>query len=526
MKKMAAGVLTLVLVVSMTFAAVPFAYAGEISSIETTPASDFNNTTTESTTPAEGSGVSVGQPSSGQNAQPGQSTGEAAPGTMTPGTTNPDGADPDSFSPDTTGTYSSDTGGVPTSGSTSGDTVLAEGNAALTMSSSVNGLGISTSGRFDSALEKARALVELVIALDNLYRTIRTASGPSIVYSDNGSITEEDLSVVFQEGVYYTKIVTLVNKINILLEKCGLDAGLYVTALPISVVGELPEGFSFSNNTLTLTDSSLLSWNANLDKPDALTRSYEITLQLNTGVTYIDQWLSRKGVNSLAGASFVVELQLINLPESEVPDEGDEDDTPIPPVPNPPAPPSDNPGVSPGTASAAPSSSGANDAAALVIEEAPATNTTTPETEQPATENDTANTTTDIAGQQIPMASMMVRDSGDNTAANVGLTVLSLLLSGASLLSLRQQKPGGTKTLVAAAQPSQVGMTLGFAGIGLGAVSAILLVLSQCTSNIGIAWTPVLLTIGVVQILCTVGLFASKKIASKNAAPSRYKIRY
>jgi hypothetical protein len=153
-----------------------------------------------------------------------------------------------------------------------------------------------------------------------------------------------------------------------------------------------------------------------------------------------------------------------------------------------------------------------------------------------------------LEDQQIPVATITLDESGNIVAANVALAAISLVLGGASLLFLRLRKLNSPRPSDdQSSQPRGVGVTMGTISIGLGAVNAILLVLSQflagpvlipplnsvlnatidSTQNSSIPWTPVLLTIGIIQVLCSAGLVLSTLKANRQSQKSpRFKIRY
>jgi hypothetical protein len=81
-----------------------------------------------------------------------------------------------------------------------------------------------------------------------------------------------------------------------------------------------------------------------------------------------------------------------------------------------------------------------------------------------------------------------------------------------------------------AVQLNPIGNMLGLISVGLGIISAFLMILSQyidaSLNNPSIVWTPVLVTIAIIQVACTLGLYTSTKMAQKRAGKPRYTIRY
>lgn len=370
-------------------------------------------------------------------------------------------------------------------------------------------------------------LVALGKALNELYRTIKNETSLNIIRMDDAYLNEHNLSTSFQEGNYHDKVVNLINTINTLLEKCGLEHSVPIHSLPISVSEELPQGFTFGDNTLTLVDTSLLAWDPTLDEIGKTKRYYTITLQLNTGNRYVDNWLSHKGVRGLACQSFEIGLALSgdggeiivdDKPGQPEPIDGPEEETPPHPTEAFNYYPQQNLLVlndEEGTAE--------EDEAAR----AGATQNTTPP--EPDNTNDAdSSQSVQIPRQQIPMASMMVDSSSNVPAANAIIVTLSLVMSVLALSSLRQNKINVPGQSAGDAPFSGVSQGLGIAGIGLGALSATLFVVSQSMITdaviADIPWTTVMLSITVVQTVCLVGLFASKRVAAKKADP-RFKIR-
>jgi hypothetical protein len=159
-----------------------------------------------------------------------------------------------------------------------------------------------------------------------------------------------------------------------------------------------------------------------------------------------------------------------------------------------------------------------------------------------------ADTLSDLEDQQIPVATITLDESGNIVAANVALAAISLVIGGASLLFLRLRRLNSPRPSGAQSAGSKgVGTAMGTISIGLGAVNAILLVLSQflvgpvlipplnsvlnstldATQNSSIPWTPVMLTIGIIQLICSVGLFVSTLRANRQTQKSpRFRIRY
>lgn len=368
---------------------------------------------------------------------------------------------------------------------------------------------------------------ELAAALEELYRLVMSVTGPSIVRVDGGYLTEKNPTATFRAGDNYGAILDQVNRICALLPRTTENRTLVtptVSSLLISVVGELPEGFSFSENTLTLTDMGLLSWDAVLgDGPDSITRLYQIKLQLTTGVSFIDDWLARRGVKSLGNATFSIELLLSGLP----------DPAPIDlPTSSDPTPPSSNaassmafqnngmdPGANAADAALAPTGDGEQDLA-VTEEEDPLAETGGTDLEE-------------IEERQIPMASMMVDSEGNVIVVNTALAGFSLIMSAAYLVYLRQMlNPSSPKVQGSSAQASRLALALGSVSIGLGAVNAVLLLLSQYafnSSDPGFSWTPVLVAIGSIQLVCMLGLFVYRKLTackSKKQPNQRHNIRY
>lgn len=377
-----------------------------------------------------------------------------------------------------------------------------------------------------SSIEKTKALAELKQALNNLYETICSASEPSIVRMDSGYLTKEAPRVHFQEGVCSLELVALMDEINSLLEICGLSPGFSSCAFPLSVVGIVPEGFIFEKDTLTLTNTDLLFWNEELDNKDALTRSYELTLQLNTGIGYIDAWLQKEGIDSLATASFVIELQLISDAEVVDPDK-------------------EAPGSDPKPAgnneTMSKDASGQNIAAldsstkflvntAFAKETSPVVSANASDDDTLLGENMTSQHIT-IEDHATPMASKMFDEDGGTLAVNGVLVMLSLIMSVASILSLRSPKQGSAQAQGSSSASSlnSIRMGLGVLGVSSGALSVVLLVISHYlidgALSATIAWTPVLITLSIVQATCLLGLLVSNRIIKKERA-HRYKIRY
>jgi len=393
-----------------------------------------------------------------------------------------------------------------------------------------------------SVLDSIKDLLELGQALNELLGTIQKATGPCVVCVDSTTLSEDNLSASFQEGAYYLQIITLVNKINVLLEKCGLQGGLSVSALPISVAESLPDGFSFTDNTLTLTDKSLLFYNEDLgDDPDKLIRSYEVTLFLSTGSPFIDSWLLGSGVTTLAAETFTIDLLLKHPGTVFDPDPGTDPNPDPKPDPGLTDPDPDEDGASPGDGTGfgdnvlpglsdslldEPSFVGTTVLAAL------STSSTEPD-DGPLDTNENASSsasTTSIASNPIPMASVMFDDEGNLVITNASLVVLSLILALAALVSLRQGRNNGFRLSNAATQLSQIGLATGVVSVGLGAASVILLMLSQYLDitfqNTSIAWTPILISIAIVQVACTLMLLISSRMAEKRLDTTRLKIRY
>jgi hypothetical protein len=81
----------------------------------------------------------------------------------------------------------------------------------------------------------------------------------------------------------------------------------------------------------------------------------------------------------------------------------------------------------------------------------------------------------------------------------------------------------------ASSQFSQVGSVMGAINIGLGMISAFLMIVSQYLHdsllNTGIVWTPVLITVIIVQIACAISLIASRKLASNKGKKTRFQLR-
>ncbi|MCL2529284.1 MAG: hypothetical protein FWE41_03015 [Coriobacteriia bacterium] len=410
-----------------------------------------------------------------------------------------------------------------------------------------------------SPLEIARAVIELNRSLNELLGILQKASGPSVVCIDSTTLSEDNLSASFAEGTYYLQTISLVNRINELLDVIGLSSGVYISSLPISVAGSLPEGFIFDGSTLTLVDKSLLNHSEELgDDPDALLRSYEVTLYLSTGSPYIDTWLMGSGVTTLAVETFTIDLLLILPSDVLDPDPGhsagNEPNNPDPGT-NPPPDGSNPPGTGgppPGSGSTdddEDGTGGGDEPNNTTAPSLPAPSIMTPEliipaielgiitaladsVEDPAAvvEDAVLPAITNIDDVAIPMASMMIDERGNLVITNASLVVLSMILALVALVTLRGGRSSGFKESLSAAQFGQMGLVMGAINIGLGLSSAILLVLSQYLElpfqNSGVAWTPVLIGIAIVQVACTLVLLISSRIAEKRAGPSRIKIRY
>jgi len=125
---------------------------------------------------------------------------------------------------------------------------------------------------------------------------------------------------------------------------------------------------------------------------------------------------------------------------------------------------------------------------------------------------------------------MLIDERGNFIAANVSLVSLSLILALAALISMRQGRFNGQKSTDAAVQLGLLGRAMGIASAGFGVASAVLFALSQNLTdsllNSSAVWTPVLVTIAVIQIACTAGLLTSIRLTKKRAEQARFKIRY
>jgi len=384
---------------------------------------------------------------------------------------------------------------------------------------------------------ESKSLEELNQALEDLYKAIQTAPGGYIQRDDsgyeNGYLTEDRSTIHFEATLPYATLVDQINLIIALLEMNNLEGGPPISSLTISVEGALPAGFLFENNFLILDDQSLLVRSAELgDGDSSLTRSYQVQLHLSTGVSYIDLWLAANGFHRPLNESFTIELLLIDPPGvSTVPD------------PDPDPDPDDNSGSGDGSGAGGGNGSGVIGGPENGTTEASlgiTANGLANPAEAEGTEDLGANanvsddhfvqTTIEIPNSLVPLATMIVADDGSVVVVNVGLVTGSLILSGASILALRTRRFGSSELIASAAQTGQIGMALGIVGALLGAVSTILLVLSQylfsSTFNSNIAWTPVLITIGIIQLTCTLGLYASMKMVKKQTAKPRYLIRY
>ena len=401
-----------------------------------------------------------------------------------------------------------------------------------------------------SIIDELAAIIELGRALNELLDIIRTASGPSIECADSTILSEDNLTASFQEGVYYRQLVTLINRINELLVILGLQGNLYVNSLPISVDGTLPPGFSFSDNTLTLTDESLLDWSEALgDAPDATTRVYQIVLYLSTGSPYIDIWLRASNITNLAAQTFDIELQLTNLPDADDPGGGDGGD--------------DGTGDGSGDHNQGNQSGGGNTGgtggtggstynngttgnspqATASTSEAdsngsnqnsslnPASTPNNQNNNGPSADNPVLTPTQTIGEPLIPSASVMLDGFSNLLAANISLVTLSLILSIAALISLRQVSSLKDQRLSdTGVHLNQIGRIVGFVGIGLGALNAMILVVSYYLDSFQqsstIVWTPVLITIAVIQAACTLALLIIMQMVKRRMDKKYFKIRY
>ncbi|MDR2035314.1 MAG: hypothetical protein LBP91_01370 [Coriobacteriales bacterium] len=475
MKKIISGFLALMLATSMFFAIAPQIIADELSSEGLTSEQTLQ---AQSINPAD-----QGNPGNPDNSgNPGGPDGPGNPGNSgTPGNPGNSGNTGNPGDPGTTD---------PTNPDTTDPTNPGNPNKPA-----------------PSAQEKLLALIDLGKALEDLRIALRQADGASVICTDSTTIGEDKLLASFRESDPLNKVLALVNKINKLLEVCGLPYSPQQFALPIAVVGDLPDGFSFANNTLLLADTDTLSWNADLgDEPHALTRSFELSLFLSTGSAYIDSRLTAGELSALKIETFVVTLELINLPGG--------DDKPLFGVG---APPATEKTVAPSATAMEPApESWTGEAVTIPVPPTPRTSTITEEQL--------------IEQQEIPQASMMIDDKGNLIAVNAGLVFLSLIMCVSALVSLRQRMSDTSLIASSTATLSTAALAMGVANIVLGVVSTSLLILSQYLDsslhNSSISWTPILVAIAIVQLACIIGLFANVRSTQKRARRTHFKIRY
>ena len=535
MKKLLASTVSLMLVISMFFSAAPTAFADELLPQDIPPVSE---PIIQSSAPAI-------------EAAPQAVSSSVEPTPPSESTVIPDAPDAN-IEPDVSSTAVAEA----TPEQAPADTLVQDSLLLVTTTNTaedVDNLDAATV-ETTSIIGGIIAVIKLENALDDLFKSIQSASGPTIMRTDEGSdFTIDDTTAHFQEGSYYTDLSNVLDSINSLMKELGIESDYHVSSLPISEIEKLPPGFSFENNTLTL-DPEFLRWSPELgDEEDARYRSYQIELQLSTGISYVDKWLSKKGINNLASQKFDIRLLLIRAGTPPIDDTKPPIDDTNPPIDdtNPPidegeiAPPG-NEGTTPGNGGGGNSGSaaialvatntatGASNIVGAVVPSvvtgmAGDTNETPTATQSGSGSADSPEVLKNIEDQQIPMASVMLDNNGNIAIANAALVILSLLLSAVSLVALRQLRKPDTSQVTATAQPNQIGQILGAAGAVLGASSAILTILSHylvdSPANSNTAWTPVLIAILAVQAACAVGLFFIIKAAQKKPIKPRYNIR-
>jgi len=402
-------------------------------------------------------------------------------------------------------------------------------------------------------LDKIIVLDELDQALEEFFNLVHHTSGSSVICTDSTTLTEDNLMAHFREGPDYQQLVDLVNTINVLLEQRGLPSGPAISYLPVSVKGNLPRGFSFSDNTLTLIDLDLLpTIKDSGDDHKSPAHSYSITFFLSTGSSYLDDWFPGNSFAALTAETIIIKLSLTQPPSDGTdpdsdpdgditepdPDDGDDVTKPDP---------DDNHMVigSGSIAQAIPNPSFVmipdqgstipDIVLALVVVSFDPNPDPDPDPdpaeEQPAAVHHVSPAVTpSIEEPIIPMASRMIDDQGNLIVTNASLAVLSLILALASLVSLRQSRFNPRRLTNTAVQLGQTGLAMGIISVGLGAISATLLVLSQYLDitfhNLSIAWTPILIVIAIVQVACTLGLLINTRLAEKRLDKTRLNIRY
>lgn len=551
MRKLFTGVLALLLAASMYFAVAPLSYAGEPSSpdlesqpqenpalLAPLPAVSFANTAA----PQEEANSSGQQLTNEDDSFAASVQGSLESNGASDQDLEPTDSDATSADNAVTSTLNSEQGMLGAQGRDNdrdndhhNSNDHGNGNNSGNSNNNDHNNGTSHENDNDPDRDENKPSFELSVALDSLRDLLKGEHGATITRTDNALLSKDNLHAQFYGRLSSARVTTLIEQINRLLIECGLAKEHSGPSYPLSVVGGLPRGFSFSNGTLTLTDTDLLSWNASLgDKEDTRTRSYEITLRLTTGIPYLDAFLSLVSRSGLATETFTIDLQLINLPNGGSNPGGNGGGT----------------GVNPGDDDASDNSGdvGMSDSAppptvspvfilteplvSLPVTSEPANEEALPvaSAEEPEAAANQLSPDLTIEELQIPMASMMVDDNGNVVVANVGLAALSLSAGAASLVSLRPRKPRFPQAVSATPPLGPVGNALGIVSIGLGATSLVLLILSQSLSSSlqesDIAWTPFLITIVVFQATCSVGLFVSKRLAKKTVGKPRYKIRY
>jgi hypothetical protein len=376
-----------------------------------------------------------------------------------------------------------------------------------------NWLDAEISTLWVSAIEVAECSAQSVAA------ALRSIPNPTIVRCDSGNLSSADPTATFKEGVYFDTLDAVIAQINRLLAFYKIDHRLSHSVLPISAVGSLPAGFSFADNTLWVDRDLFIRDIAQNDNFDKTTRGYVISLKLNTGISSVDAWLSEWGIDALAVADFEINLDLI---DTDNVDEGTSAGSVEP-----------GPGLNEGSVG----DTGGNDTSntlgflgSVVLDEVmelalPVDAFIDLPDSQPGT------TELTISDARIPLSSMFIGDEGELLLANVALMTVSSVVCVVSLTMLRGggQPRRSARSTVSPQNSSLLSQTLVMVSSSLGVVSLSLFVLSQSGLDELIAehpvWTPVLVTITTIQIVCVATLLITKILQRLRRKPIRPRLK-